>query len=87
MNFISIQVLLFWILAIAFLSVKYLIPASMLQIVLFVIGVWLAKMTVLWAYAILAQKVVEKSALLSENINRIIGGLLIVADFFQFIKF
>ncbi len=87
LNLISIQVLLFWIIAIAFLSVKNLVPASVLQMVLFVVGVWLAKMAVLWAYAILARKVAEKSALLSANINRIIGGLLVLTAVFQFIKF
>ncbi len=87
LNLISIQVLLFWIIAIAFLSLRNLVPASLLQMVLFVVGVWLAKMAVLWGYAILARKVAEKSALLSAHINRIIGGLLVLAAFFQFMKF
>jgi len=87
LNLISIQVLLFWMLAIAFLSVKNLVPSSVLQMALFVVGVWLAKVAVLWGYAILARKVAEKSASLSSNINRIIGGLLVLAAFIQFIKF
>jgi len=87
LNLISIQVLLFWMVAIAFLSVKNLVPASALQMLLFVVGVWLAKVAVLWGYAILARKVTEKSAILSANINRIIGALLILAAVFQFIKF
>lgn len=87
MNLISIQVLLFWMLAIAFLSLKNLVPSSVLQMVLFVGGVWLAKVVVLWGYAILARKVAEKSAVFSANINRIIGGLLVLAALFQFMKF
>lgn len=87
LNLISIQVLLFWMLAIAFLSVKNLVPTSLLQMGLFIIGVWLAKVAVLWGYAILARKVAKKSTVLSANINRIIGSLLILAAFFQFMKF
>lgn len=87
LNLISVQVLLFWMVAITFLSVKNLVPDSVLQMVLFVVGVWLAKVAVLWAYAFLARKVADKSATLSANINRIIGGLLVLAAVFQFIKF
>lgn len=87
LNLISVQVLLFWLVAIAFLSVRNLVPTSILQMVLFIVGVWLAKMAVLWGYAILARKVAEKSTLFSANINRIIGGLLVLAAFFQFMDF
>ncbi|PKP02206.1 MAG: hypothetical protein CVU14_03915 [Bacteroidetes bacterium HGW-Bacteroidetes-9] len=86
LNLISIQVLLFWLVAIAFLSVKNLVPASALQMVLFVVGVWLAKVAVLWGYAILARKVAEKSASLSSNINRIIGALLVFVALIQLMK-
>ena len=87
LNFISIQVLLFWIVAVTFLSVRNIIPTSFVQVFLFIIGVWIAKMTVLRVYAILAKKVIEKSQMLSQNINRIMGVMLIIIAFIQLLKF
>ena len=86
LNLISVQVLLFWMVAITFLSVRDLIPASLLQFILFIVGVWLAKMTVLRSYAILGSKVVEKSQIISQNINRIIGVILVLVAVIQLIK-
>lgn len=86
LNLISVQVLLFWMVAVTFLSVHDLIPVSLPQFVLFIVGVWLAKMAVLRGYAILGSKVVEKSQIISQNINRIIGVILVLVAVIQFVK-
>lgn len=87
LNFISIQVLLFWIVAVTFLTVRNILPTSFVQVFLFIIGVWIAKMAVLRIYAIPAKKVITKSQMLSQNINRIMGVMLIIIAFIQFLKF
>lgn len=86
LNLMSIQVLLFWLFAVTFLSVRNLFPSTFIQFSLFISGVWFAKMAVLRAYAILGKKVAEKSQLISQNMNRIIGSILIVVAFIQLIK-
>lgn len=86
LNLMSIQVLLFWLFAIAFLSVRNLFPSTLIQFLLFISGVWIGKMAVLRAYAILGKKAAEKSQLISQNMNRIIGSILILVAFIQLIK-
>lgn len=86
LNLMSIQVLLFWLFAVTFLSVRNLLPSTLIQFSLFISGVWFAKMTVLRAYAILGKKVAEKSQLISRNMNRIIGSILILVAFIQLVK-
>lgn len=86
LNLMSIQVLLFWLFAITFLSVRNLFPSTLIQFLLFISGVWIGKMAVLRAYAILGKKVAEKSQLISQNMNRIIGFILILAASIQLIK-
>lgn len=86
LNLMSIQVLLFWLFAVTFLSVRNLFPSTLIQFSLFISGVWIGKMAVLRAYAILGKKVAEKSQLISQNMNRIIGSILILAAFIQLIK-
>ena len=83
---ISVQVLLFWMVTVAFLSVQDLIPESILHLVLFIAGVWLAKIAVLGGYAVWGSKVVDKSQIISKSINRIIGIILVLAAILQLIK-
>jgi threonine/homoserine/homoserine lactone efflux protein len=47
LNLVSLQVFLFWILAVAFLSSKGLLHCDLPSIVLFLTGIWLGKMAVL----------------------------------------
>lgn len=86
LNLMSIQVLLFWLFAITFLSVRNLFPSTLIQFLLFISGVWIGKMALLRAYAILGKKVAEKSQLVSQNMNRIIGFILILVASIQLIK-
>lgn len=87
LNLGSIQVLIFWILAITFLSVRNYLPVSFWQILFFITGIWMAKMAVLRLYAVLAKKVLAQSETLSQNLNRIIGMVLIMVAFLQFLRF
>ena len=86
LNLISIQVFLFWLMVAAFLSVRGLIPQAPLQFILFLAGVAISKTGVLLGYAILARKVAEKSKVVSQNMNRIIGIILVLVAIFQFIN-
>ena len=86
LNLVSIQVFLFWILAIAFLSSRELLQYDLLSILLFVSGIWLGKMAVLWVYMILSNKYLSRSRIISKNINRIIGIVLFGIAFIQILK-
>ncbi|PKP02752.1 MAG: hypothetical protein CVU14_02985 [Bacteroidetes bacterium HGW-Bacteroidetes-9] len=86
LNLMSIQVLLFWLFAVTFLSVRNLFPSSLIQFSLFIAGVWIGKMVVLYSYALLGSKIITQSQLISQNINRIIGFMLVAISVVQFIK-
>jgi threonine/homoserine/homoserine lactone efflux protein len=86
LNLISIQVLLFWLIAVSYLSVRDLFPTTFSQGLLFVVGVWLGKLAVLRVYAVLGKKVAAHSQMLSKNINRIIGSVLMLVALIQLIK-
>jgi hypothetical protein len=86
LNLISIQVLLFWLIAVSYLSVRDLFPTTFSQGLLFVIGVWLGKLAVLRVYAVLGKKVAAHSQILSKNINRIIGSVLMLVALIQLMK-
>lgn len=86
LNIVSIQVLLFWLLAATVLSVKQLLPVTFSEILFFLAGVWLTKMGVLKGYAFLAKKVANHAQNISAHVNRIIGIILVVVAFVQFFK-
>jgi threonine/homoserine/homoserine lactone efflux protein len=86
LNLVSIQLFLFWILAIAFLSSRELLQYDLVSILLFVSGIWLGKMAVLWLYMNLSNKILSSSRIISKNINTIIGIVLFGIAFFQILK-
>jgi threonine/homoserine/homoserine lactone efflux protein len=86
LNILSIQVLLFWLLAATVLSAKQWLPTTFPEVLLFLTGVWLAKMSVLKGYAFLAKKLASHSGKFLANSNRIIGAVLLVVSIIQFIK-
>ena len=86
LNLVSIQVFLFWILAITFLSSRELLQYDLLSILFFVSGIWLGKMAVLWMYINLSNRILSRSRIISKNINTIIGIVLIALAFVQFLK-
>jgi threonine/homoserine/homoserine lactone efflux protein len=86
LNLISVQVLLYWIIAIAFLHDHYLFSNSASFIFMFLAGIWAGKMGVLWIFARSGRVILAKSNILSKNINRIIGSILIIAGIIQMLK-
>lgn len=86
LNLISLQVLVFWLMAVSFLTVRNLIPTSLADFVIFIAGVWVGKMTVLQAYAYFGKIVVANSQKFSDNINKIIGFMLVAISIVQLIK-
>jgi len=86
LNLVSIQVFLFWILAIAFLSSRELLQYDLVSVLLFISGIWLGKMAVLWLYMNLSNRYLSRSRIISKNINTIIGIVLFGLAFVQVLK-
>jgi threonine/homoserine/homoserine lactone efflux protein len=86
LNLVSLRVFLFWILAIAFLSSRQLLQYDLLSVLIFISGIWTGKMIILLLYMNLSRKVLAGSRIISRNINRIIGIVLIGMAFVQVIK-
>lgn len=86
LNLLSVQVLLYWIVAITWLKTSYLPETTLWFFIVFIASVWVGKMGVLWLYAKFSKKIMSKSEFLAKNINRIIGTILILSGFIQFIK-
>lgn len=87
LNLISIQVLLYWIFAITYLYRSKHFINEVFTISVIIISVWIGKMIVLWAYALLSKTVLEKFSFLSARINQVIGFILIAIGIVQYLKF
>ena len=57
LNLLSVQVLLYWIVAITWLKASYLPEITPWFIIVFVASVWVGKMGVLWLYAKFSKKI------------------------------
>ncbi len=86
LNLVSIQVLLFWIVAIAFLYSRNIFNNSPVFIVTFLLGIWAGKMGILCIYARMSRIILSKSDLLARNINRIIGVVLLTTSLINILK-
>lgn len=86
LNLISIQVLLFWLVAIPFLYSQNRFNDAPAFIFTFLAGIWIGKIGVLWIYARMSRIILSKSDLLAKNINRIIGAILLVTGIIQILK-
>ena len=86
LNLASIQVLLYWLLAMTYLHAMLDVEYHVFTIVLFALGIWLGKMGVLWLYAVFSKKIFARMGFLSRNINRIIGVVLLLTVILQLIK-
>jgi threonine/homoserine/homoserine lactone efflux protein len=87
LNLISIQVFLFWVIAVSFLYSHNKFYESPVFIIAFLAGIWVGKMSVLWLYARLSRTILSRSKILSNNINRVIGSILLITVIIQFLKF
>jgi threonine/homoserine/homoserine lactone efflux protein len=86
LNLLSIQVLLYWIVAITWLKTSYLPEITPGLILVLIASIWIGKMGVLWLYAQFSEKIMSKSDFLTKNINRFVGAVLIISSLIQFIK-
>ena len=86
LNLISIQVLLYWLFAMTYFNTRWEPEFNILFIALFALGIWIGKMGVLWVYALLSQKIFSRFGFLAKNINRVIGVVLLITVFIQFLK-
>jgi threonine/homoserine/homoserine lactone efflux protein len=86
LNLLSIQVFLFWIVAIAFLYSHNIFNDSPAFVITFLIGIWAGKIGVLWIYARMSRIILSKSDILAKNINRIIGVVLLASSLINILK-
>jgi L-lysine exporter family protein LysE/ArgO len=86
LNLLSLQVLVYWILAVTFISSFNQQIFSPLAIILFLSGIWTGKMGVLISYAFLGSKIASRSERISKNINRVIGIVLLGVAGFTLLK-
>jgi threonine/homoserine/homoserine lactone efflux protein len=86
LNLISIQVLLYWIFAAAYIEQHQLLVANTFLIFIALTTVGFGKMIVLWLYARLSKLVLNKFQFLARRINWLIGIILIIAGLVQYLK-
>lgn len=87
LNLISLQVLLYWVIAITFLIGNQILALDRwVNIFIFLVGIWFGKLSVLWLYAFWSNTIFNKWQFLSLNMNRIIGGVLLFTVFLHFLK-
>lgn len=86
LNLISVQVLLYWLIAVVYISHFHIRIQGFYETVGFLAGIWIGKMLVLWFYAKISKTIFNKWQFLSLYMNRIIGGVLLVSVFIQFFK-
>ncbi len=86
LNILSMQVLLYWFVAVAYLQAVSLIVFTAECIVAFTVAVALGKMLTLLFYRLLAIKIKSKSSIIARKINLIIGSIMAGLAVFQFIK-
>jgi threonine/homoserine/homoserine lactone efflux protein len=87
LNLVSVQVLLFWIFSIAFISTRRYLHADVITALTLAVSVLVGKMTTLWIYALASKTVLERFSFLSVRINKVIGFVLIVIGIVQYLKF
>ncbi len=86
LNLLSIQVLLYWLFAMAYVNTRWHIELNVYSMLLFAVGIGLGKMGVLWTYAYFSKLILSRSAFLARHINRIIGVVLLFSTLLQFIN-
>jgi threonine/homoserine/homoserine lactone efflux protein len=85
LNLISVQVLLFWVIAISMVFSKSLMVFSLINLFFFLIGVGVGKMVILFLYSWLGERIIRKYHSFDAIINRIIGTILIVLSVIQLV--
>lgn len=86
LNLVSIQVFLYWLVAISFLNTMIDFNFKFPELIVFALGIWLGKIGILRIYGYFSPRILSKSEFLTRNINRIIGSVIILSVLFQFFK-
>ena len=86
LNILSVQVLLYWFVAVAFLQANSQIVFTLECIISFTLAVALGKMLTLLFYRLLAEKIKSKSSFIARQINYIIGTILVGLAAVQLLK-
>ncbi|MDA3818621.1 MAG: LysE family transporter [Prolixibacteraceae bacterium] len=86
LNLASVQVLIYWVVAMAVTLSLYLTKFGYENSWFIVAGIWPGKMAVLWLYKKLGERINNPENKLSRHMNQIIGGVLMVVAFIQIIK-
>lgn len=83
LNLVSVQVLLFWVIAISIVLSKQLMIFSLVNLILFLLGAGIGKLIVLSLYSWMGKKITSKYQAFNANVNRIIGAILIALSVIQ----
>lgn len=86
LNLISVQVFLYWLVAIMYINQIHIKVQTFQEIIGFLAGIWIGKMIVLWLYVKLSKTVFQRWQFLGSYMNRIIGIVLITSVFIQLLK-
>jgi L-lysine exporter family protein LysE/ArgO len=86
LNILSVQVLLYWFVAVAFLQANNQIVFTRECIIAFTLAVVPGKMLTLLLYRLLANKIKSKSTVIARKINYIIGIIMIGLATVQLVK-
>ncbi len=86
LNLLSVQVLLYWVLAVSYLLSNDFIFFNKLEIISFILGVWFGKMGTLKAYAFFSKRIISRTQFISANINKIMAVVLFIAAVIQVYK-
>ncbi len=86
LNILSVQVLLYWFVAVAFLQANIQIVFTRECIISFTLAVVLGKMLTLLLYRLLAKNIKSKSTVIARKINYIIGTIMVGLAAVQLVK-
>ena len=86
LNIFSVQVLLYWFVAVAFLQANSQIVFTRESIISFTLAVVPGKMLTLLLYRLLAKKIKSKSSVIARKINYIIGTIMVGLAAIQLVK-
>lgn len=86
LNLLSLQVLTYWLMAVAFLYSQNILHNDLILYLMFLAGLWLGKMLVLWIYALSGETIFARSKLMARNLNRVMGIILLSISVYYFIK-
>jgi L-lysine exporter family protein LysE/ArgO len=83
LNIVSVQVLIYWIIAITYISAQWSVHFNPITFMLLITGIATGKMLVLAGYAYWGQLALKKSGFVMNNINRITGSVIFLMSIIQ----